>query len=58
MAIVCSDVLIDNFEILKEGLDKTCFKSNENTIILMQIYLLYSSPIVKMIVIMKKYIII
>ena len=37
MAIVCSDVLINNFEILKEGLDKTCFKSNENTIILMQI---------------------
>jgi len=37
MAIVCPEVLTDNFEVLKEGLDKTCFKSNENTIILMQI---------------------
>ena len=37
MAIVCPEQIIDNFEILKEGLDKTCFKSNENTIILMSI---------------------
>ena len=37
MAIVCPEQIIDNFEVLKEGLDKTCFKSNENTIILMSI---------------------
>ena len=37
MSIVCPEQIIDNFEILKEGLDKTCFKSNENTIILMSI---------------------
>ena len=36
MAIVCSDHIIEHFEILKEGIDKTCFKSNENTIILME----------------------
>ena len=36
LAIVCPDNVIDNFEILKEGIDKTCFKSNENTIILME----------------------
>ena len=35
MAIVNSDSVIKYFEILKEGIDKTCFKSNENTIILM-----------------------
>ena len=39
MAIVCSDNIIEYFEILKEGIDKTCFKSNENTIILMQFLL-------------------
>ena len=37
MAIVCPDQIIDHFEVLKEGLDKTCFKSNENIIILMSI---------------------
>ena len=37
MSIVCPEQIIDNFEILKEGLDKTCFKSNENAIILMSI---------------------
>ena len=36
MAIVCSDNIIEHFTILKEGIDKTCFKSNENTIILME----------------------
>ena len=36
MAIVNSDSVIKYFEILKEGIDKTCFKSNENTIILME----------------------
>ena len=35
LAIVCPDQVIDNFELLKEGMDKTCFKSNENTMILM-----------------------
>jgi hypothetical protein len=35
LAIVCPDQVIDNFQILKEGIDKTCFKSNENTMILM-----------------------
>ena len=36
MAIVCSDNVIDSFDLLREGIDKTCFKSNENTIILME----------------------
>ena len=36
MAKVCPRNIIQNFEILKEGIDKTCFKSNENTIILME----------------------
>ena len=35
LAFVCPEKLIDDFETLKEGIDKTCFKSNENTIILM-----------------------
>ena len=35
LAIVCPDQVIDNFELLKQGMDKTCFKSNENTMILM-----------------------
>ena len=35
LAICAPDQVIDNFEILKEGIDKTCFKSNENTMILM-----------------------
>jgi hypothetical protein len=35
LAIVCPDQVIDNFEFLKAGIDKTCFKSNENTMILM-----------------------
>ena len=35
LAIVCPDQVIDNFELLKGGIDKTCFKSNENTMILM-----------------------
>ena len=35
LAICAPDQIIDNFEILKEGIDKTCFKSNENTMILM-----------------------
>ena len=35
MAMICPEQVIDNFSILKRGLDKTCFKSNENTIILM-----------------------
>ena len=39
MAIVCSDNIIANFELLKEGIDMTCFKSNENTIILMEFLL-------------------
>ena len=36
LAFVCPEKLIDDFETLKEGIDKTCFKSNENTIILME----------------------
>ena len=36
MAVVCCDHIIDYFDMLKEGIDKTCFKSNENTMILMQ----------------------
>ena len=35
LAIVCPDQVIDNFDLLKEGIDKTCFKSNENSMILM-----------------------
>ena len=35
LAIVCPDQVIDKFELLKEGIDKTCFKSNENSMILM-----------------------
>ena len=36
LAIVCSDNVIDQFDMLREGIDKICFKSNENTIILME----------------------
>ena len=35
IAFVSPDSIIENFNLLKEGLDRTCFKSNENTIILM-----------------------
>ena len=36
MAFVCSDSIIKYFDLLKEGIEKTCFKSNENTMILME----------------------
>ena len=35
LVVVCPEQIIEDFENLKEGLDKTCFKSNQNTIILM-----------------------
>ena len=37
LATVCPEIIIDNFEQLKIGLDKTCFISNENSLILMSI---------------------
>ena len=36
MAFVCYDSIIKYFDLLKEGIEKTCFKSNENTMILME----------------------
>ena len=36
MAVVCSEHIIEHFDMLREGIDKTCFKSNENTMILME----------------------
>ena len=36
LGLVCSDQVIQHFDILREGIDKTCFKSNENTMILME----------------------